>query len=114
MQNIKNININTITIQQNFAKKNRAMSEELNVTLINGTFTKSQAREILTSIIGTKIQFHQLKNFSSIERTGHPDPLAETRLPQLKQDLKLLLEILNSMTDENETLTINSEIKISK
>jgi hypothetical protein len=46
--------------------KNKTMKEEMSIMLIDGTFTKAQAKEILTNLIGTKIQFHQLKNFSSI------------------------------------------------
>ncbi|MFM2317110.1 MAG: hypothetical protein RLZZ155_1442 [Bacteroidota bacterium] len=90
------------------------MTEEMNITLINGTFTKSQAKEVLTSVIGTKIQFHQLKNFSSIERTGFPDVAAETRLPKLKEDLKNLREYLETLSDDEENITIKSEIIISK
>ena len=90
------------------------MSEDMNVLLINGTFTKSQAREILTNVIGTKIQFHQLKNFSSIERTGHPDVTAELRLPQLKSDLRSIQDFLNTLEGDTQTITIKSEITISK
>jgi hypothetical protein len=90
------------------------MSEELNISLINGTFTRSQAKEILSNMIGTKIQFHQLKNFSSIERTGHPDVYSESKLPQLRSDLKLLHEFLSSSEDDTETISIKSEITLSR
>jgi hypothetical protein len=90
------------------------MKEEMNIVLINGTFTKSQAKELLTNVIGTKIQFHQLKNFSSIERTGFPDVLAETRLPVLREDLKNLREYLDTLSEDGENITIKSEIIISK
>ena len=90
------------------------MKEEMNIVLINGTFTKSQAKELLTNVIGTKIQFHQLKNFSSIERTGFPDVLAETRLPVLREDLKNLREYLDTLSDDEGTISIKSEIIISK
>lgn len=90
------------------------MQEEMSIVLINGTFTKSQAKELLTNVIGTKIQFHQLKNFSSIERTGFPDVLAETRLPMLREDLKNLREYLDTLKEDGETITIKSEIIISK
>jgi len=90
------------------------MKEEMNIMLINGSFTKSQAKEILVNVITTKIQFHQLKNFSSIERTGFPDVLAETRLPKLREDLRNIREYLDTLNEEGETITIKSEIIISK
>lgn len=90
------------------------MTEEMNIMLINGTFTKSQAKEVLTNVIGTKIQFHQLKNFSSIERTGFPDITAETRLPKLREDLRNLREYLDTLSEDGENITIKSEIIISK
>jgi hypothetical protein len=90
------------------------MKEEMNIMLINGSFTKSQAKEILVNVITTKIQFHQLKNFSSIERTGFPDVLAETRLPKLREDLRNLREYLDNLNEDGETITIKSEIIISK
>jgi len=90
------------------------MQEEMKIMLINGTFTKTQAKELLTNVIGTKIQFHQLKNFSSIERTGFPDTIAETRLPMLREDLKNLREYFDTLTEDGDTITIKSEIIISK
>ena len=81
------------------------------LTLIEGNFSEEEAKEILMSIFSNKIQFHETKNFSSLERYGIQDEIASNRIPALKKELEKMKEILNMA--KNKKLMINSEIHIS-
>lgn len=89
------------------------MKQDETLKLINGEFTAEQAREILTNVITTKIHFHQMKNFSSLERFSKEDEIAMTRLPELKRGLKRALAFLQTPEFSNKKIQIQSEIKIS-
>lgn len=52
------------------------MNTEKKYSLIDGDFTPKQAEEILRDLYTSKIQFHQMKNFSSIERFGKEDEVS--------------------------------------
>lgn len=79
--------------------------------LIEGSFTNDEAKEILINIFSEKIKFHQFKNFSSQEREGKDDEIAQQRIPALNQELVNVLEFLAETKDKK--LTITSEINIS-
>ena len=93
-------------------KKNK-MKQDETVELIKGEFTSEQAKEILTNIFTTKIQFHQMKNFSSLERFSKEDEIAIERLPELKRELKRTLAFLQTPEFSNKKIQIHSEIKLS-
>lgn len=83
------------------------------LTLIEGTFSDEEAKEILMNIFSTKINFHEVKNFSSIERFGEVDATAQKRIPDLKREVEKLTKILAEARATNKQITINSEINIS-
>jgi hypothetical protein len=84
-----------------------------NLTIIKGTFECDEAKDILYNIFSSKINFHQLKNFSSLERFGKNDEVAQKRIPELKMELEKLQDIFNEAKALNKRLVVNSEIKIS-
>jgi hypothetical protein len=83
------------------------------LTLISGSFSNQEAKEILTSIFSSKIKFHELKNFSSQERFGKDDETAAKRLPLLREEQAKLLHILKQAEQGNRSIQINSEILIT-
>ncbi len=80
---------------------------------IDGDFSSKEGREILQSVFSSKIQFHQIKNFSSQERFGEEDITALKRIPQLKKSLDEILKMIESAEKKGEKLEIKSEIEIS-
>ncbi|HEY0054448.1 MAG TPA: hypothetical protein VGB63_03740 [Pedobacter sp.] len=90
------------------------MNNDPNLTLINGEFTPADAREILKNVFWSKIQFHEMRNFSSKERHGKEDEIALKRITELKKSLEKLLEIVFEAESNNETLSIQAEICILK
>ncbi|WP_026994845.1 hypothetical protein [Flectobacillus major] len=89
------------------------MSKFEKVELIEGIFTHEDAKEILINIFSTKIQFHELKNFSSQERFGEDDKVAQKRIPELKRSVGNILKVLEEAKKQNKYLKITSEINIS-
>jgi|688.fasta_scaffold2154592_1 hypothetical protein len=83
------------------------------ITLIDGDFDEKEAKEILVNIFSSKINFHQVKNFSSQEKYGKVDAHAEKRIIALKKGLERALEILLEAQKNNNRLTINAEVNIT-
>jgi hypothetical protein len=95
------------------SRKQNKMKQEETVVLIKGEFTAEQAKEILTNVFSTKIHFHQMKNFSSLERFSKEDEIAISRLPELKRELKRTLAFLETSEFAGKNIQVHSEIKIS-
>jgi hypothetical protein len=81
--------------------------------LIEGEFFFEEAKEILMSMFLSKINFHNLQNWSSQERFGKDDAIAQKRIPELRDDIKKLEEILSEAKAKNKKLVVSSEINIS-
>ena len=81
--------------------------------LIEGEFSFNEAKEILTSMFNSKINFHNIQNWSSQERYGKDDETAQKKIPLLKNEIEKLEEIILEAKANNKKLVINSEIYIS-
>lgn len=89
------------------------MDKQKKYKLINGTFSADESKEILTSVFSGKIQFHQLKNLSSLERFGKEDPFSIHRLAELNTDMTALISYLNEAKSHGKQLKIESYIEIN-
>lgn len=83
------------------------------LTLIEGEFYFDEAKEILMSMFSSKINFHNIQNWSSQERYGKDNEIAQKRIPELKNEMKKLEEILSEAKAKNKKLVVGSEIIIS-
>ncbi len=89
------------------------METNENLRLIDGKFTCEDAKEILMNIFLSKIRFHEIKNFSSLERFGKPDEIATKRIPELKLETQKLSQLLLEAKLNNRTVSITTTINIS-
>ncbi|TRX22239.1 hypothetical protein FNW25_03950 [Flavobacterium franklandianum] len=89
------------------------MNKTEKLTLIEGDFSFDEAKEILTSMFSSKINFHNIQNWSSQERFGKDDEIAQKRIPALRNEMKKLEEILSEAKAQNKKLVVSSEINIS-
>lgn len=89
------------------------MTKNEQLKLIEGKFQHDEAKEILLNIFSAKLNFHQMKNFSSQERFGKDDETALIRIPALKMEVLKLKAILAEAELNNKKLRISSEITIS-
>ncbi len=88
------------------------MKKKQTLRLIDGTFTASEAKEVLMNVFSSKIQFHQRKNFSSKERFGKDDEVAVRRMPELKNSLHKIAELFSEAESKHYVLTITSDVNI--
>ena len=88
------------------------MGKTKKLTLIEGSFSAKDSREILMSVFMSKLHFHETKNFSSKERFGKVDELANIKIPQLKNSMKVLDEFLAKAEENEEYIIMKSEINI--
>ena len=82
------------------------------LTLIEGNFLFEEANEILPNMFSSKINFHTVKNWSTQERYGKDDEIAQIRIPALKMEMEKLQAILLEAKTHNKKLVITSEINI--
>lgn len=80
--------------------------------LVRGEYSAVEAREIVSNLISQKINFHNLRDFSSQERHGKSDENSLKRIEELKESRKSMLEIINMAKEEGKTVKINSNITI--
>lgn len=80
-------------------------------TLIKGEFTSQEARDILLGMINYKINFHELRNFSSSIQNGTADQKSKTRAQELEETRNQMISFFNGL-DENCKLKITSKIII--
>ncbi len=89
------------------------MANAKELSLIDGKFSPQEARELLVSLFSSKLNFHQMKNFSSQERLGKDDALAVKKIPILKKNIELLIKIIEEAEVTNQQLQIKSVVEIS-
>ena len=89
------------------------MKKTETLELIKGTFTPDEAGAILLQLLDSKINFHNLKNWSSSERFGKPDAYSEQRLKHLKESRKKVETLVSRSISEEINMIINSSIEIN-
>ncbi len=80
--------------------------------LIEGVFLQHDAKEILMKIFLDKINHHKIKNWSSQERFGKDDEIAQARIPELKAEMLKLQEILSEAKAEDKKLEVHAIVNI--
>ena len=89
------------------------MKNDKSLHLIDGHFNYEEAREILFDIFNSKINFHSKKNWSSRERFGKDDEIAQKRIPDIRKEMEKLETILLEAKAYNKKLLVSSTITIS-
>ncbi len=101
------------TIQAETTGRNNSQEQSFTFRLIDGEFDQYDAKEILMTLIKSKMNYHNLKNFSSEIRYGRPDEHSQKRMSELKETREDLLALLSHTLCEGKTLQINSTIEIN-
>ena len=93
--------------------KTTTMKDKRRFKLIDGTFTPSEAKRILLSLVKSKMDFHSMEKAGNEERFGRDLSHSERRLRELR-DLKFALtELLDSAADAGKTFRIDGWIEIT-
>ncbi|MGA9638253.1 hypothetical protein [Flavobacterium sp.] len=80
--------------------------------LIDGVYSPTEAIEILMNVYNRKIEFHELKNFSSEVCTGISNSAAGTRITELKEDIEIIKSKIKEAQELNKKLIIKSIVDI--
>jgi len=80
--------------------------------LISGQFSAEEAKEILTSLISSKLSFHSKKNMRSIEYTGQVDHKAKKRMKELEEMRSGILKLMEEGEKKGLTFNIHSDINV--
>jgi hypothetical protein len=88
------------------------MNNNQSISLIDGAFTANEASEILNHLFNKKINFHDLKNFSSEIRFGKPDEVAQSRIPELKKSIETYSNLLRIAELNGVQVKLTSTISI--
>ncbi len=83
------------------------------IKLIAGEFSPEEAREVLYSLLRSKIEFHCQKDFSSQERFGNPDLDSKKRVAELREAQEEMFAFMQQALEENRKVKLASEIIIS-
>lgn len=89
------------------------MNKSESITLIDGQFSSDDAFVLLTNLYSSKIKFHQLKNFSSMERFGKEDEMSLERISKLKENLETILTLMKEANVDDNRIEIKSVVHIN-
>ncbi|WP_441000209.1 hypothetical protein [Fodinibius sp. SL11] len=81
-------------------------------TLIKGTFTPTEAKEVLMSLISSKISFHNIKNLRSYELNGKEDQDSKKKIKRLKKVRNKLLKVFENIDDSDVSVNMDSQVNI--
>ena len=88
------------------------MQKKKEFKLIEGEFTPADAKEVLMSLYSSKLSFHQMKDFSSIERFGKKDETAIKRIPDLKESMAVIAAIIQEADKKEKKLILSATVNI--
>ena len=80
--------------------------------LIKGEFSPEEASEIINHMISKKINFHELKNFSSEIRFGSIDKNSRERIQQLSASKTSLDKTIQEAKKLGKALKVKSSISV--
>lgn len=81
--------------------------------LIDGTFDPSEAADVLFSVFGDKIRFHNIQILSVQERFSGDTSYSEKRLHELKESKRQVADLILRARDNNYDIEINGVINIT-
>ena len=85
---------------------------EKNIDFIDGVFDKTEAAEILLSVINDKIRFHNVSILGSKERSDGDYAHSEARLEQLNKSKEEIMRMFRIECDQNSRIRLKSNISI--
>jgi hypothetical protein len=89
------------------------MNNTEKITFINDIFTNEEAKDLLTHLFKSPINFYNIKNWSSQERYKKDDAISQERIPALIKELEKIQAIISKSKEEKKKIVVSSEINIS-
>lgn len=86
--------------------------EKLRFDLMEGDFTPWEAEKVLITFLDQKINLHKLRNLSHHTGNCAPDAHAVSRINELQESKRLLLDAIREAKAKGLTLKIHSQISV--
>jgi hypothetical protein len=83
------------------------------IKLIEGTYSNKEAADILLSVLGDKIRFHEIKKLSLRERHGIDSIESGERLTELRAARQEIIDLFKNPENEDLQFSISSSINIT-
>ena len=80
--------------------------------LIKGDFLPKDGLEVCNHLILKKINFHEVRSFSSLIKSGSADQSSLKRIEELKQDKEAIKSLVRQAQEQGKTLRIKATISI--
>jgi len=80
--------------------------------LVKGDFSPAEASEIVNDLFCKKINFHSLKSFQQLVRSGSKDHGSEQRINELKLAQKQTKELIQEAKESGKGVRVISTISI--
>ena len=85
-----------------------------NIQLVEGSFTPSEALDVIVSLLDQKINFHKLQRLSLSEGYCDADTLyPDGRIKELQDEKNVARDFISKMRKEGRNLKINGVLEIS-
>ncbi len=81
--------------------------------LLDGTFSPTEATQILLALVKSKMDFHDREKFSNEERFGRNVAHSKRRLAELRQLHETLRTVCQSAADTGRSVQVNGWIEIA-
>ncbi|NHF58699.1 hypothetical protein FK220_005070 [Flavobacteriaceae bacterium TP-CH-4] len=92
----------------------QAVNTQQKIQLVDGTFTISEANDVVTALINEKINFHKLQRLSLCEGLATADTLyPDGRIAELEQEKKIAKAFFKEVRNTGATIKINGTLEIS-
>jgi len=88
------------------------MENVTEIKLVKGEFTPDEAKEVLFSLVMSKIRFHQLEVFSNGERNIGDIDYSEKRITELENSKIVIDSKINEAISKMKRIKINGTIEI--
>jgi len=98
-------------MENKFNKEEKSIAQQ-KIQLINGEFNPEDAKNIILSLINSKIQYHQLEIFSMQERFGIEATHSINRIEELKLTTRDVKEIIREAESLGLKLKVTSIVEI--
>ncbi|WP_296637517.1 hypothetical protein [Polaribacter sp.] len=89
-------------------------TKQKSIQLIEGTFTKGEALNIINDVLNVKINFHKIQRLSKTEGNINDECLYDnSRITELMTDKKIGKAFLRALESKGQNIKISSTINIT-
>lgn len=84
------------------------------IQLVDGSFTPSEASDVIIALLNEKINFHKLQRISWCEGSADADTkYPDDRIKELENEKRITKEFISSVRSQGKRLRINGILEIS-